>query len=139
MSVECCLVPARPGAHTLSFCGAAQFGGHGVDDGGRGGHGGRAGGGALCGGGGGANLQALGVTEELPTIRIVASNAKAKNSVQRFKYAGDDEFSQAVRYPTTSPPYGPLHGRTTSLRPMPHRSTACPAQRRRCGVVRLTL
>jgi thiol-disulfide isomerase/thioredoxin len=40
--------------------------------------------------------QALAVTEALPTIRIVSSNAKAKNSVVRYRYAGEDEFSQAA-------------------------------------------
>jgi hypothetical protein len=40
------------------------------------------------------------VTEPLPAIRIVSSNAKAKgpnNKVQRYRYAGSDEFSEAVR------------------------------------------
>lgn len=47
-----------------------------------------------------AIAQALAVTEPLPAIRIVSSNAKAKSAgdkVQRYRYAGNDEFSEAVR------------------------------------------
>ena len=47
-----------------------------------------------------AIAQALAVTEPLPAIRIVSSNAKATSpgdKVQRYRYAGNDEFSAAVR------------------------------------------
>ena len=42
-------------------------------------------------------VQALGVTEERPAIRIVSSNAKVSSKALRYKYAPDDEFGQAVR------------------------------------------
>eukprot|EP00750_Incisomonas_marina_P025001 INCI5277.1.p1 GENE.INCI5277.1~~INCI5277.1.p1 ORF type:complete len:452 (+),score=85.39 INCI5277.1:192-1547(+) len=46
-----------------------------------------------------AIAQALAVTEPLPAIRIVSSNAKATSpgdKVQRYRYAGNDEFSAAA-------------------------------------------